>query len=63
MRQTRKGNQWHFGMKPHIGVDDESGLAHSVACAATVNVSDVTQVHKLLHGQEVSVCGDSGYRC
>ena len=60
MCQTKKGNQWHFGMKAHIGVDDESGLVHSVECTAA-NVSDVTQVHKLLHGQEVTVCGDSGY--
>jgi len=60
MCQTRKGNQWHFGMKAHIGVDDESGLVHAVVCTAA-NVADVTQVHKLLHGREVTVCGDSGY--
>ena len=60
MRQTRKGNQWHFGMKAHIGVDDESGLVHSVECTAA-NAADVTQTHKLLHGQEITVCGDSGY--
>jgi IS5 family transposase len=48
MRQTRKGNQWHFGMKAHIGVDDESGLVHSVECTAA-NAADVTQTHKLLH--------------
>ena len=60
MRQTKKGNQWYFGMKAHIGVDEESGLVHHVECTAA-NAGDVTQVHKLLHGQEDTVCGDSGY--
>ena len=60
MHQTKKGNQWHFGMKAHIGVDEESGLVHHVECTAA-NVNDVTQVHKLLHGREDTVCGDSGY--
>jgi len=60
MCQTKKGNQWHFGMKAHIGVDDESGLVHHVECTAA-NVADVTQMHKLLHGHEETVCGDSGY--
>jgi IS5 family transposase len=60
MHQTKKGNQWHFGMKAHIGVDDESGLVHHVECTAA-NVADVTQMHKLLHGQEDTIGGDSGY--
>ncbi len=60
MHQTRKGNQWYFGMKAHIGVDDVSGLVHHVECTAA-NVADVTQAHKLLHGEEDTVCGDSGY--
>ena len=60
MHQTKKGNQWHFGMKAHIGVDDVSGLVHHVECTAA-NVADVTQVHKLLHGRETTICGDSGY--
>ena len=60
MHQTKKGNQWYFGMKAHIGVDDASGLVHHVECTAA-NVADVTQVHKLLHGREDTVCGDSGY--
>ena len=60
MHQTKKGNQWHFGMKAHIGVDEESGLVHHVECTAA-NVADVTQVHKLLHGREETICGDSGY--
>ena len=60
MRQTRKGNQWYFGMKAHVGVDEDSGLVHHVECTAA-NVADVTQVHKLLHGKEETVYGDSGY--
>ena len=60
MHQTRKGNQWYFGMKAHIGVDDASGLVHHVQCTAA-NVADITQTHKLLHGDEDTVCGDSGY--
>lgn len=60
MHQTKKGNQWHFGMKAHIGVDDESGLVHSVECTSA-NEADITQMHKLLHGKEDTVCGDSGY--
>ena len=60
MHQTKKGNQWYFGMKAHIGVDDESGLVHHVECTAA-NASDVTVAHRLLHGQEETVCGDSGY--
>lgn len=60
MHQTKKGNQWHFGMKAHIGVDDESGLVHSVECTAA-NEADITQMHKLLHGKEDTVSGDSGY--
>ena len=61
MHQTRKGNQWYFGMKAHIGVDAESGLVHSVATTAA-NVNDVTQAHKLLHGQETDVLADAGYQ-
>ncbi|MFC4860593.1 IS5 family transposase [Pseudomonas sp. MAHUQ-62] len=60
MHQTKKGNQWHFGMKAHIGVDDESGLVHSVVGTAA-NVADVTQVDQLLHGAENVVCADAGY--
>ncbi len=60
MCQTKKGNQWFFGMKAHIGVDDASGLVHHVECTAA-NVADVTQVNKLLHGKEDTVFGDSGY--
>ncbi|MEB0048927.1 transposase, partial [Pseudomonas sp. Dout3] len=51
MHQTKKGNQYFFGMKAHIGVDAESGLVNSVVGTAA-NVADVTQVDKLLHGEE-----------
>ena len=60
MHQTKKGNQWYFGMKAHIGVDEFSGLVHHVHCTAA-NVADVTVMHALLHGKEDSVFGDSGY--
>ena len=61
MHQTKKGNQWHFGMKAHIGVDTDSGLVHTVIGTAT-NVNDVTQGHGLLHGEEEVVFGDAGYQ-
>jgi transposase, IS5 family len=61
MHQTKKGNQWHFGMKCHIGVDADSGLVHSVIGTAA-NVNDVTQGHALLHGQEQVVFADAGYQ-
>ena len=61
MHQTKKGNQWHFGMKPHIGVDADSGLVHSVIGTAA-NVNDVTQGHGLLHGEEAVVFADAGYQ-
>ena len=61
MHQTKKGNQWHFGMKAHIGVDAESGLVHSVI-GTPANVNDVTQAAALLHGDEQVVFADSGYQ-
>lgn len=61
MHQTKKGNQWHFGMKAHIGVDADSGLIQTVV-GTTANVLDVTQGHKLLHGQETVAFADAGYR-
>jgi IS5 family transposase len=61
MHQAKKGNQWHHGMKAHIGVDAESGLVHSLVSTAA-NVSDVTQAGALLHGQETDAFGDAGYR-
>lgn len=60
MHQTKKGNQYYFGMKAHIGADAESGLVHSVVGTAA-NVADVTQVDKLLHGEENMVGADAGY--
>ena len=61
MHQTKKGNQWHFGMKAHIGVDADSGLVHTVIGTAA-NVNDVTQGHGLLHGEEKVVFADAGYQ-
>ena len=61
MHQTKKGNQWHFGMKAHIGVDADSGLVHTVIGTAA-NVNDVTQGHALLHGKEEIVFADAGYQ-
>jgi IS5 family transposase len=61
MHQTKKGNEWHFGMKMHIGTDDELGLVHSVT-GTSANVHDITESEKLLHGEEERVRGDSGYR-
>ncbi len=65
MHQTQKGNQWHHGMKAHIGADAESGLVHTVVgTAANVHdvTQDVTQTHALLHGEETCGFGDAGYR-
>ena len=61
MHQTKKGNQWHFGMKAHIAVDAASGLVHTVTTTAA-NESDVEQIADLLHGKEEAVWADSGYR-
>lgn len=60
MHQTKKGQQWHFGMKAHIGVDADSGLVHTVT-TTPANEADVEQVAELLHGKEEVVHGDSGY--
>ena len=61
MHQAKKGNNWHFGMKAHIGVDAKSGLVHAVIGTAA-NVSDVSQTHALVHGEESHVFGDAGYQ-
>jgi IS5 family transposase len=60
MRQTKKGQQYYFGMKAHIGADVESGLVHTVVTTAA-NESDVAQIQELLHGKEHRVHGDAGY--
>jgi transposase, IS5 family len=61
MHQTKKGNQWHFGMKLHIGMDSQSGLVHSASVTAA-NVHDSHEVPNLLHGAETRFYGDSAYR-
>ena len=60
MHQTKKGKQWYFGMKAHIGVDAQSGLVHSVTGTAA-NVADIAQTHALLHGEEKQAYADAGY--
>jgi len=59
MHQTKKGNQWYYGMKVHIGVDAEGGLIHSVETTAA-NVHDLTPAAELLHGEETVVDADAG---
>jgi transposase, IS5 family len=60
MHQTKKGNQWHFGMKAHIGVDVASGVVHTLTGTAA-NEADITQMAAVLHGQEEAVFADAGY--
>ena len=60
MHQTRKGQQWYFGMKAHIGADRDSKLVHTVVVTAA-NVADITKTAELLHGQEKQVHADAGY--
>ena len=60
MHQTKKGNQWHFGMKAHIGVDVASGVVHTLTGTAA-NEADINQTAALLHGQEEAVFADAGY--
>lgn len=61
MHQTKKGNQWHFGMKAHIGVDADSGIVHTLV-TTPANAADVTQAHDLLQGEERTVFTDAGYQ-
>ena len=61
MHQTKKGNQWHFGMKAHIGADAVSGLVHTVRGTAA-NINDVVEANSLLHGDEANAFGDAGYQ-
>lgn len=61
MHQTKKGNQWHYGMKAHIGVDARTGLTHSFTTTAA-NEHDLNQAEYLLHGEEAFVFADNGYR-
>jgi IS5 family transposase len=60
MHQTKKGNQWYFGMKAHIGADRDSKLVHTVVVTAA-NVADITRTAELLHGEEHQVHADAGY--
>jgi IS5 family transposase len=61
MHQTKKGNQWHFGMKLHVGVDETFGLIHSLE-TTPANEADINVADKLLHGEEEAVWGDAGYQ-
>jgi len=61
MHQTKKGNQWYFGLKAHIGVDAKEGHVHSLVTSAA-NVADMHMLPDLLHGEERKVWGDAGYQ-
>lgn len=61
MHQTKKGNQWYFGMKAHVGVDSKTKMIHTVVATAA-NVADATVLPDLLHGEETRVWGDQAYR-
>ncbi|MBK5205870.1 MAG: IS5 family transposase [Polaromonas sp.] len=61
MHSSKKGNQWYFGMKAHIGVDADSGLVHTVR-GTSGHVSDIAEGNTLLHGQETVAFGDAGYQ-
>ena len=61
MHQTKKGNQWYFGMKAHVGVDSKSGIVHTAAATAA-NTADSKVLPELLHGKEQKVWGDAAYQ-
>jgi len=60
MQQTKKGNEWHFGMKAHIGADAGTGMVHSVSCTSA-NVHDIQEAHKLVRKEDEFANGDAGY--
>jgi IS5 family transposase len=60
MHQTKKGNEWHFGMKAHVGVDAGTGYVHSVT-ATSANAHDITEASKLIRDDDEVVYGDAGY--
>ena len=60
MSQTKKGNQWYFGMKCHIGVDRDSGVVHTLI-PSTAKEPDIKYLHALIHGEEQEVYGDAAY--
>src|SRR5436853_2966904 len=61
MHQTKKGKQWYFGMKAHVGVDSKTKIIHT-AVATAANVADSAVLPDLLHGEETRVWGDQAYR-
>jgi len=61
MHQTKKGNEWYFGMKAHVGMDSKVRLVHSVV-ATPANVHDSRVLGSLLHGEETRIWGDSAYQ-
>jgi transposase, IS5 family len=61
MHQTKKGNQWYFGMKGHVGVDSKEGIVHS-AEATAANIADSKMLPELLHGDERKIWGDAAYQ-
>src|SRR5258708_15737896 len=61
MHQTRKGKQWYFGLKAHIGVDSKLGHVHSL-CTSAASVADKHMLPALLHGEERKAWGDGGYQ-
>lgn len=60
MSSTQKNGKWHFGMKAHVGVDQKSGLVHSLS-TTTAKIHDTRQFEELLHGEEKAILGDKGY--
>ena len=60
MHSTKKGNQWYFGMKAHVGVDAGTGLVHTVT-ATSANVHDIDEAHNLVREDDDVVYGDAGY--
>ena len=60
MHSSKKGNQWYFGMKAHIGADADSGLVHTVRCTSG-HVSDIVEANTSLHGQASVAFGDAGH--
>jgi transposase, IS5 family len=60
MSSTKKGNQWHFGMKAHVGADTKTGVVHTVVCT-TASVHDSVEMEELLHGKEAEIYGDKAY--
>lgn len=60
MSSTQKNGKWHFGMKAHVGVDQKSGLVHSLS-TTTAKIHDTRQFYNLLHGEEKAILGDKGY--